>query len=206
MFKTILIGIMILACDPLAAAQSDDYRKFELFAGYSVNGVNHTIGTEGIGEDPEWFRGFNTSITRNVSHYVGLKFDVSGHFKKRVIPFGSSGTGIDLNSRFYNFLAGVQVKNNTPEKDFKPFVHALVGAAHIRNRVDIRSDACAVSSPCPPDFTEKDTGVGFAVGGGIDVRLTNRVDVRFIQIDYNPTRVFDTRQSNLRVGIGIVIH
>lgn len=35
MFRTILTGLVIIACASLAAAQSDDYKKFEFYAGYS---------------------------------------------------------------------------------------------------------------------------------------------------------------------------
>jgi Outer membrane protein beta-barrel domain len=207
-FKTMLIGITILACASLAVAQSDDYRKFEFFGGYSYNEITHGIGTEGIGDDPTGFKGFNTSIARIFSRHVGLKFDFSGHFNNRTIPFATSGTGIDLNARIYNFLGGIQVKHNSTETNFKPFVHALVGAAHIRNRVDISNDVCiaVAPAPCPPDFTEKDTGFAAAIGGGIDIGVNDRIDIRVIQVDYNPTRVFDSRQKNLRLGIGIVIH
>jgi hypothetical protein len=74
--------------------------------------------------------------------------------------------------------------------------------------VDINNDVCVAifPFPCPPDFTEKDTGFAAAFGGGIDIRASNRIDIRVIQIDYNPTRLFDGTQHNLRVGIGIVFH
>ena len=208
MFKTILTVLTILACASLAAAQSDDYKKFELFAGYSHNWINHGIGDDDIIDEPEGFRGFNTSLTGNVSRYLGLKFDFSGHYKNRTIPFGPSATGIDLNSRFYNFLGGVQLKYNSTETNFKPFVHALAGAAHVRNRVNISNDVCIAiaPNPCPPDFTEKDTGFAAVIGGGIDIGVNDRIDIRVIQFDYNPTRLFDTHQRNLRVGIGIVFH
>lgn len=210
MFKTLLIGITVVACASLAAAQSDDYKKFELFGGYSYNNISHTVGDDDLADDPAEFRGFNTSVGRNISRYMGLKFDFSGHFNNRTIPFGQNASGIDLNTRVYNFLGGVQFKNNSSDADsnFKPFFHALVGAAHIRNRVDIRNDVCVAISPvpCPPDFTVKDTGFAAAIGGGVDISVNDRIDIRLIQIDYNPTRLFDSTQRSLRIGIGIVIH
>jgi hypothetical protein len=207
-FKTILIVITIVACASLAAAQSDDYKKFELFAGYSYHAIQNDLDEDDVIRDPEQFHGFNTSITGNVSRYFGLKFDFSGHFKSRPLPFGPLANGIDVNSRRYNFLAGVQVKDNSSERAFKPFVHALVGVAHIRNRVTINNDLCIAifPNPCAADFTEKETGFSGAFGGGIDIRASNRIDIRVIQIDYNPTGLFGTTQHNLRFGIGIVFH
>ena len=208
MFRTTFIAMTILACASLAAAQSDDYKKFDLFAGYSHNFINNTIGAEGFGDDPQGYPGFNASVTGNVSRYVGLKFDFSGHFKNRTILFGPVVNGIDLHSRLYNILGGVQIKDNSSETTFKPFVHVLAGAAHMRNRVDINNDVCIAifPVPCPGDFTEKDTGFAAAFGGGLDVRVSDRIDIRILQLDYLPTRRFDDTQQTLRVGIGIVFH
>ena len=41
MFKTMLMGMMILALTSIAAAQSSDYKPLEFFAGYS----HHQIDT-----------------------------------------------------------------------------------------------------------------------------------------------------------------
>jgi hypothetical protein len=213
MFKTVLIATIIIACASIAAAQSDDYKRFEFFGGYSHNRIDTGISDDDpalrdIIDEREGFNGFNTSITGNVSRYFGLKFDLSGHYKSRSIPFGTIQNGIDINSRLYNFLGGVQLKDNSSEKTFKPFVHALVGAAHARNHVDISNDVCIAiaPSPCPGDFTETETGFAGAFGGGIDIRAGNRLDIRVIQFDYNPTRLFDSTQHNFRIGVGLVFH
>ena len=213
MFKTLLIGMFIFACASLAAAQSDDYKRFEFFGGYSHNRIDTGIGDDDpslrdIIDEREGFHGFNTSITGNLSRYVGLKFDFAGHYKSRAFPFGNIANAVDVDSHVYNFLGGVQVKNNSSEARFKPFAHALVGAAHARNRVEVNNLVCiAISpSPCPPNFTETETGFASAFGGGLDIRASNRVDIRVFQIDYNPTRLFDSTQHNFRIGVGIVIH
>lgn len=214
MYKTMLIAMIILACVSVAAAQSNDYKKFEFFAGYSHNRIDTGISDDDpdvgdIIDEREGFHGFNTAITGNVSRYVGLKFDFSGHFKSRTVPFGQIATAnVDIDSRLYNFLGGVQLKDNSSETTFKPFAHALVGAAHARNRVDFSNDVCLAvfPSPCPSDFTDKETGFAAAFGGGLDIRAGNRIDIRVIQIDYNPTRLFDSTQHNFRFGVGIVFH
>lgn len=137
-----------------------------------------------------------------------MKFDFSGHFKNRTIPLGPAANGIDINSRVYNFLGGVQIKDNSSETKFKPFVHGLFGAAHARDRVDITEQGCIAifPSPCPSDFTNKETGWAAAFGGGIDIRASDRIDIRVIQVDYNPTGLFDRTQHNFRIGVGIVFH
>ena len=204
MFKTTLIATLVLACASIATAQSD-YEKFEFFGGYSHNRID--TGVDLI-DEREGFHGFETSVTGNLSRYFGLKADFSGHFKSRTFPVAPVNNAIDVDSRVFNFLGGIQIKDNATEGTFKPFAHALVGAAHARNRVNFSNDFCIAitPSPCPADFTDSETGFAGAFGGGIDIRLNNRVDIRAIQVDYNPTRLFDSTQHNFRIGVGIVIH
>jgi hypothetical protein len=71
MLKTMLIAMIIVACASIAAAQSDDYKKFEFFGGYSHNRIDTGIGDDDpdlgdIIDEREGFHGFNTSITGNV--------------------------------------------------------------------------------------------------------------------------------------------
>ena len=214
MFKTTLIVTLILACASIAAAQSD-YKKFEFFGGYSHSRIDTGIGDsepalQDIIDEREGFHGFETSVTGNVSRYFGVKFDFSGHFKSKRFPISAvpGADALEIDSRVFNFLGGVQIKDNATEGTFKPFAHALVGAAHARNRVDVAEGGCIAifPSPCPVDLTESETGFAGAFGGGIDIRLNNRIDIRAIQIDYNPTRLFDSTQHNFRIGVGIVIH
>ena len=215
MLKTISIATIIIACASIAAAQSD-YKKFEFFAGYSHNRIDTGIGDDDpdlddIIDEREGFHGFEISATGNLSRYFGIKGDFSTHFKSRTFPFGSIAVPtaeVDVDSRLFNFLGGVQIKDNSTEGTFKPFAHALVGAAHVRNRVDFNADVCiaVIPSQCPEDFTDSETGFAAAFGGGIDIRASDRISIRAIQLDYNPTRVFDSTQHNFRIGVGIVFH
>jgi len=210
-----MIGTIIIACASIAAAQSD-YKKFEFFGGYSHNRIDTGIGDDDpelgdIINEREGFNGFEVSATGNFTRYLGIKGDFSGHFKSRTISFASIGAPnarLDLESRVFNFLGGLQIKDNSNEGTFKPFAHALAGVAHARNQVDFNADVCAAvfPSPCPADFTESETGFAAAIGGGIDIRVNDRVSVRAIQVDYNPTRLFDSTQHNFRFGVGIVFH
>ena len=54
------------------------------------------------------------------------------------------------------------------------------------------------------DVSESETGLSGVVGGGIDIKVNDRVDVRAIQFDWNPTRLGGETQHNFRVGIGLV--
>lgn len=211
MRRALFLAIAVLGSSSLAAAQSE-YKKWEVFAGYSHNRVDTGIDDadpdlDDIVDEREGFHGFNTSITGNVNRYFGLKFDFAGHFKDKDFSFLGEPDILNVNSRAYTFLGGVQVKDNSTDATFKPFAHALAGGAHVRNKVNFGGFCAAVvPSPCPPSFTETDTGFAAAFGGGIDIRASKQIDIRVIQFDYNPTRVFDSTQHNFRVGVGVVFH
>jgi hypothetical protein len=98
------------------------------------------------------------------------------------------------------------VKDNSNSGRFKPFGHALVGAGHVRAKV---SDfTCTPGNLCaavvPPDQTFSDTGFAGAFGGGLDIRVNNRFQIRAFQVDYNPVWVDGSTSHNVRFGAGIV--
>jgi opacity protein-like surface antigen len=214
---SVLLGLL---CASAAMGQATDYRRFEFFVGYSHNRVDvgpvedfdpdDDVEFSDIFDEREGFNGVNASVVGNFSRYLGAKFDYSFHQKS--FEFGADETSI----RLHNILGGIQIKDNSPEGTFKPFGHALVG-------VGITSADLSEFDNRLSDFD--DAGFAAAIGGGIDVRLSDRVDVRVIQVDYNPMR-FDFTDfgtvglpgtptfrgndkrtlHNFRIGIGIVFH
>lgn len=218
--KKIFLAFCLTAISGLAtfAQTSDDYKKSEFYVGFSNGQVDTGINVEDPNsneveeffDERESFNGFEVAGVYNFSRYVGLKGDVSGTYKStsfstQVPTNGGTATfSADTNLSLYNFLGGVQIKDNANEGRFKPFAHALVGAGHAR--VKINNLACPTGVDC---FGLEDsynrTGFAGAFGGGIDVRLNNKFDVRAIQVDYNPMRLDGQTQHNLRFGIGLVI-
>jgi hypothetical protein len=98
----------------------------------------------------------------------------------------------------------VQFKDNAKQGRAKPFAHLLVGAAHAKVAFDNSPCLEALGFACLTD--ESETGLAGAVGGGLDIRLSERFDFRAVQFDYNPTHLGSETQHNFRVGIGIVFH
>ena len=211
MRKIFMMAILFACAAPAAFAQTtNDYNKVEGYVGYSHNRVDTGISDEDedfddIFDEREGFNGFNASVTGNFSRYVGAKFDYSFHRKE----FGFEANNTDV--RLHNFLGGVQFKDNSRDasKVVKPFAHLLVGGARI----------AADLSDFDDEFEDvSDTGFAAAVGGGLDIRVHDRVDIRAFQFDWNPTRfssdvesggivTSQTRtQHNFRIGVGIVFH
>lgn len=217
MKKIILALCLTVITSALTFAQaSDDYKKVEGYVGYSNGQVDTGLDSGGptfnIFRERENFNGFNASGVYNVTRYLGIKADVSGTYNSNrfsdSFTVGANTYSVSVKNRnsLYNFLGGVQVKDNSNKGTFKPFVHALVGAGHARAKI---SDyTCTPSVLCPvPSFgsdTFSETGVAGAFGGGIDIRLNNKIQIRAIQLDYNPVRLDGTTRNNVRIGAGIV--
>ncbi|HEX7996965.1 MAG TPA: outer membrane beta-barrel protein [Pyrinomonadaceae bacterium] len=212
MRKLILLTAMILACASVSFAQ-DDYNKVEFAVGYSHarvdTGVDDPDFEDDFGDfltDRRGFNGFDTSITGNVSRYVGLKGNFTGHFKSDSFTDGLDT--INTKERIYNFLGGVQIKDNSKTTRFKPFAHFLAGGAH---------QSIEFSSPgFSETFKLDDTSFALKAGAGLDIRVHDRVDLRVIEFNYNPIFIGDRdfegitiqgqTQHNFTIGFGITIH
>jgi opacity protein-like surface antigen len=230
MKRLVALATLILISATAGFAQ-DDYKKYEFFGGYSALRIDNLAGdtdnpavNDVLGEK-QTLRGFNLAAGFNFHKYVGAKFDYSLHLREDNFtrPLGS-GT---VDTTLQNFLGGIQIKNNMKDgPTFKPFGHALFGVAV--QKVD-------VDSPNLPavfgisDFHTNETSFSMAFGGGLDIKINDRFDVRVVQIDWNiinrgdqqtgivlvptpfqtvgsPFVIPGTRQDNLRIGVGIVIH
>ena len=212
-----------------AFTQSRDYKKWEFFGGYSALGFDTLAGDTGspVVDDVlggrNTLRGFELSLTRNFHRYVGVKGDYSLHLREDNFsrPAGS-GT---VDTTVQNFLGGLQFKDNGTDARFKFFGHALFGIAV--QKVDVDSPNLGAVFGIS-DFHTNETSFAMAFGGGIDIRLNNRIDIRAAQIDWNiinrgeqqtgivltatpfqtvgtPFFIPGSRQDNLRLSVGIVI-
>lgn len=213
MKKTFMAFCLMIAASILAVAQSD-YKKAEFSVGYSNNqvdtGVDSGNTVQSFFDDRATFHGFDASAVVNVHRYIGIKGNVSGAYRERSvnspITVGNTTGNVTFNSNrsLYNFLGGVQIKDNSSDARVKPFAHALVGAGHARYKVN--NAVCTGGITVCPNFiaSDSETGLAGAFGGGLDIKVSDRVDIRAIQVDYNPIKFNGGTSNNVRFGIGIV--
>jgi len=214
MKKMILAFGLLVSTAIFTSAQSSDYKKAEGYVGYSNGQVDTGIDTgnsvNAFFRDRENFNGVNVSGVYNFGRYLGAKGDFSAVYNKTTFTgpvFGSVPNqtfSFDTKNSLYNYVGGVQVKDNSKSGSFKPFAHAMIGGATARTKVS--NVQCAPATPCNvlAGDTVSDTGFSGVFGGGIDFRLNNHIQIRAIQVDYNPVRMFGSWDNNLRLGAGIV--
>ena len=203
------------AASVLGQSSGDDYKKVEFFAGYSNGQVDTGVdsGNSALDffRDRENFNGLNVSGVYNVSRFIGIKGDVSGTYNSNRFSgtFPSPNGGVTISGKntnsLYNFVGGIQIKDNSNEGRIKPFAHAMAGLGHFRTKV---GDFTCTGADCPTflptDEMFSDNGFSGVIGGGIDFRVNNRFQIRAIQVDWNPIRVDGGTLNNLRIGAGIV--
>jgi opacity protein-like surface antigen len=197
---------LLWLCAPLAAAQDDSGSRFEVFGGFSY------LMTDLDEQDAPLDRfdnldGFNVSVTRYLTKRFGITGDFSAHFRKTTEEF--PGGTVRFKSRSYGYFAGPQVKFRNRTRA-TPFVHALAGAAN--NRFTVEAVPAGATTPVRESI--KLTDFALVLGGGLDVRITKRIELRVFQVEYNPvfvrSRTLDLgeiesrRLDNMRFSIGIV--
>lgn len=212
------LSVIVLMCASASAfaqgTTSGDYPKVEVFAGYSALGETGSrvisLGPNAsVGGDYEG-QGFETSIIRNFSKRFGIKGDFSAHFNNEsnrgpiaaCTPVCTTVTqDFQLKTRVYNFLAGPEFKARNSTR-FTPFVHALGGFAHT---------SATFTTPGPTHILflrRNDNSFAMGLGGGLDIRASNRVSFRAM-MDYNPVFVQDStagRRDFVRFSLGVLFH
>lgn len=194
MHRIIFAALLVFGSACVAMAQPPaDYAKNEFFVGYSYHSAD--INTLTIDPDRRGQNGVNLAYARNIHPNVGLVADVSAHFYRDT---RSTGAGTFSSKRDqYFLLGGVQFKARNSRR-VQPFAHALAGASLFRGFTSSSTGAGIV-------YTFDDaTSLAMVLGGGLDVRLGKRIDLRLVQADYSPTFFGSGRQNNIRLSFGIV--
>ncbi len=229
MQRVLSAGIMILLVAGIAAAQ--DFPKVEIFGGYSLmkiggDDVNDLLDAatldapEGV-ETSKWFKkGFDASVAFNINDYFGIEaaFQYNTNdimeFDGMVEQYPGDPVGYDYNASIdadnFTFLFGPKFAYRKVE-GITPFAHVLFGFNHVKVTPSLKIDGADFTD----QFTEEtgigeisDTGFGFLVGGGIDVKVCDAFAIRPIQFDYVMGRHSDSgadfKMHNVKLSFGVV--
>jgi opacity protein-like surface antigen len=186
--------VLFFACGvPFVYGQSEIARH-EVSATFSISGID-TRGAFNNDKSRDALYGFNLQGAHNLNRFFGLQGDFS-YFRR---SFNTGVGNADLTSHLSQIMGGIKVQDNSNTTRFKPFAQALVGIAHATNFPRVLRD----DSQGKLVNARNDTGVAFGLGGGLDVRLMRKLDIRAFQIDYNPAHLNGDTFHNLRLGIGL---
>ena len=134
------------------------------------------------------FHGWNASVTGNITKRFGVVADFSGHY-------GSELDGsLTVQEDAHSFLFGPRFTFRS--KRLSPFVYALFGATRFHESATVAGQK----------LSDSDTGFSSALGGGLDVKVNNRVAIRAFQLDYFRPNFFGESHNRGRLAFGVVLH
>jgi Outer membrane protein beta-barrel domain len=124
--------------------------------------------------------GWDTTVTGNLNNWLGVAADFSGAYK--------SQNGVSFNNYTYTFGPVVSMRHS---ESFTPFAHFLAGGFH--------------SSAAAGGLTGSDGGFAMMLGGGVDVKVTQRLAVRGVQFDWLSLHANGgSSNNNARISTGLV--
>jgi opacity protein-like surface antigen len=191
---TLAVGLLITLSIPGKAQEAP---RIDVFGGYSY------FRPDGGGN----LHGWNASIAGNFARWFGLVGDFSGHYGAQSLrtefPLpGSPGTisvKADTNSSLHHLLFGPRFSYRRNER-ITPFAHGLLGAARLSTK------ATLIVGDSSREVSFADIAFAAALGGGLDLKLTESIGLRLIQADYVLTRFGGGTQNNARLSVGLVFH
>lgn len=134
------------------------------------------------------FHGWNASLTGNITKRFGVVADFSGHYGSEL------GGSVLIQQDAHSFLFGPRFSFRG--KRLTPFVYALFGATRFHESAIISGQ----------ELSESDTGFSSALGGGLDVKVNDRVAIRAFQLDYFRPNFFGETHNRGRLAVGVVLH
>ena len=186
----LFILLAVLSVTGNALAQTE---RFEFFAGYSAL-RNFSSGAV---QHFDTMHGWSTSFTMNIKQWIGITADFGGNYNGRRLyldVFFVNDQPV-VGYQEYKFMihrgmVGPQVKLLNGR--LEPFGHALFGVSRVSNEA-------------MPPSTEAghQTVFAWALGGGLDLNLSERVRMRLIQADYMRSRT-SLGSEGLRTSFGLV--
>jgi opacity protein-like surface antigen len=182
----LLFGLAMLLALPVLA-QAQELPRTEIFGGYSYMRLDQD------GQTDQDLNGFNTSFTYNFNSFLGATAEFSAFFGTTQMATTTGMTTVDQDNYFYLFGPKFTFRGN---ERFTPFAHVLLGAV----TQDVGSVTGSTTS------TANNTQFAMAIGGGLDISVTERISLRAIQADYVLTRLMaNTNQNNIRASAGFVL-
>jgi len=207
--RTTIIVLALNALVGLNAFAQDTLFDGDVFVGYSLFRVNSAQQ-----KVPAFFaNGGVGTVAWNINNHLGVEAEVAGHHN-----------GSTFDTTTFSYLFGPRVSYGRAKR-FDPYVHGLFGGMHLATSVDASSALVPTPHPVPVPssgrYESSQDHFAFALGGGVDIKLTHYILFRPVQIDYvhtqfqTPTFLATTQglgpstnksQNNVRFAVGYVFN
>jgi opacity protein-like surface antigen len=152
-------------------------------------------------EEETFSLGWYADVLRDLTDSLGVVGEVSGQYKTVDETRMVAGVPVNVSTdfRIHSFMGGIRFSaQQNPQ--FVPFGQALFGLVH--GSASIEGSATVGGRTFTVDESESDNDAAFELGGGVNVRVTDNITLRFAASYF---RVIEDDASNsLAVAVGAV--
>src|SRR6516162_9511955 len=203
MKKLMIVFALVLITGLSAVAQ--EVPKVDIFLGYSMFRANSDQGIDAF-----TMNGGMGTLGWNFNNHFAAEFEFGGYSTGHI-----NGRNIDTTNLTYLF--GPRFSVNRKSK-VDPYVHFLFGGDRLTYSGTPSAVVCnPTSANCTTYLANSQANFAMAIGGGLDIKLTKRFELRPVQLDYlltrfetinvaNPTVTSNHNQNNLRYSAGLVFN
>jgi opacity protein-like surface antigen len=196
----VLVGLVLLSVSA-ALAQDAEFPKVETSPAFMY--IRTPVSTANYSASFNCAGGGGT-LAYNFSSLIGIAADLGGcKYFGQTIP--TLSTKVDGSAFTFLFGPRLTFRSKSP---FRPFTELNFGGMRI-------SLQCTDTSLCPGQPTYSKTAFAMTVGGGFDIKLSNKLSLRPVQAEYLYTRFGNdcaasvcnnnNNQNSFRLKSGIVI-
>jgi hypothetical protein len=172
-----ICALIVFFFSSLAAAQSKSLLPgIEVFGGYS----HLSLSSSGLGLD-NWTQMNGGEVAVTLPHIyrgLGITADASANYS----------TALEQ----YNYFIGPQYRWEFSR--FRFIAHGLYGRAQTR-----------VRQPGSTFLEPSDRQRSIALGGEVDVPISDRISVRAVQADYVAASAFGSNRNEFRISTGLIV-
>lgn len=182
MSKSLLISSILFLMTIPTIGFGQETPKVELFGGYSYLRADDVSSGANM-------NGWNASITGNTNRWFGVTLDVSGHYRDiNDLPFATAMVNT------HTWAVG-PVFTRRGDGRVSTFGHILLGVGRSGFRTQTLSGSFNGVHYSP-------LGV---FGGGVDLKVADRLAFRLIKGDYIVTHFAGRLEHHLRISTGLVL-
>jgi len=204
-FKSVRITAFAVLFGSCVYAQEETTPKADLFLGYSFLRVNSAQQIPAFTAN-----GGVSTLGLNFNEHIGLEAEFGGYYNGNI-------KNLQLDTTSFSYLFGPRLSYGRTKR-FDPYVHALFGVNRVSTGISASSILFPAQHATGASYDVSQANFAMAVGGGIDIKLSKKVILRPVQVDYYLTR-FETptflligtgapttnkNQNNIRYAAGIM--
>jgi opacity protein-like surface antigen len=187
MYQRLVLFFTLLALSATSLFSQSDVRP-RYFIGYSnlqAEGLPNKNDPDNI-ISPDFLdrrstlHGVNAEATLPIQNF-GITGDFSFNRNKQSSDFSNASQS--MKTDVFYFVAGPSFQFRNQSR-FEPFVRLMGGAARTNFEVSTRRSLAA--GTVSNDFDTGSTDLALMVGGGVDMRVNDRVTLRVLQVDWAP--------------------